>query len=77
MTVRFDAPVKYPTGEMNNDDVVLESELELQRTNIMFALINAVEEDLDSVTTDGTNHDCKIIPFACEGECRLATEDEV
>lgn len=31
---------------------------------------------LDSVTEDGYNHDWQIIPLACDGDCRVATEED-
>lgn len=40
--------------------------------------ISALEaRALDSTTEDGMNHDWKIVPLYCEGECRVATEKDI
>lgn len=52
----------------------LESWLEEQED----AGISALEaRALDSTTEDGMNHDWKIVPLCCEGECRVATEKDI
>ena len=52
----------------------LESWLEEQED----AGISALEaRALDSTTEDGMNHDWKIVPLYCEGECRVATEKDI